>query len=323
MSMRLRDVRLILEQELPHLTPQFRTYGGSAEFTNRTDVRQSLSRLVKVPSLDEVTSKILAEPVFSAQSLMVDGETQVRLQTSLQRLSDQGRAVLSFLFAQLPDAPGGYVTVHLPSEDNDPSKLGKRFESLFLAFERPVQLVFGAPLKVTLVEPGSVLVELGVAIGVIAGVPKVLSFVGTLLTLGSEKARLKQEQAKAEQEVAKIKQEQAKVEQEDLKTKLLATQLRQEELNVRKAELELELVQMKVAKEASDATQELSEPHEVSALIVKAVDEVAELYESKVTFELQSYADPEIQVNFPLDALPLSTNGSREIDMGIKGLLTE
>lgn len=337
--MRLRDILLILEREVPHLTPQFSKPAGVTgfhELTNRHDLTIALTRIAQIPSFARAAKRALENPTLLATSTLVDPASENSLSGQLTQIALRAHAVQVFLSAHLPQAPQGYITVHLPSQDNDPANVSKRFNSLFLAFERPVQLVFGTKIQVTLVEPGSMLVELGVTAGAVA-IAQVMILIGRLLKFGQEfyhlkqdkakaeqeVARVKQEQARADQEVAKAKQEQARTDQELLRTKQLANELRRGELELRKTEAELELAKMRAESEAAELTAQLGETrHEVASSILRSMDEVAGLYESQVTFELQSYAEPEIVVNYPIDALPSHNNQSLP-DSSVKGYLTE
>ncbi len=315
--MRLRDVRLILEQEIPRLSPEFQGYpglSGMVEFTNRFEVQKALAQMVDIPSFERTAKKLLGQPVFSAASGMVDGKVQQGLESGLIDLTQRATSVLIFLKKVLPGEPGGYLTVHLPSDDSELSKVEDRFQSLVLAFERPVQIVYGTTLKVTLVEPGSTLIELGMTgSAVLSGV---LVFMGQLLSLGIKKAKLKQEQAVAERRLIEIGQEQ-------VRTKLLEVELERAQLSKEAAELDLRRLKLSVSTVAETFTAGLDEPHEAAALFTKAVDEIALLHEANVTFELQSNADLEIRRHYPPEALPASSNGSRELDFGVKGLLPE
>lgn len=339
--MRLRDVRLTLEQEIPRLTPDFRGHpgiGGPVEFINRALLHRALERVGRIPSFERTAKKLLEHSTFAEGSVMVDAKGQEELKRLTENLIQRATTVLMFVKEVLPEEPDGYVTVRLPSDDSDLSKVEDRFQSLVLAFERPVQVVYGTTLKVTLVEPGSTLVELGVVGALVA--TQVLTFIGKLLELGIGKAkvaqekakaeqevhRVKQESAKADQEVERVKQERAKTQQEELKAgvmkvEALNRELRAAENRLRQVELQVEAIQLDIERHASESTIALDEPHEAFALVTKAINEVALLHESNVTFELQSNADFEVLSSYPLEALSGSSNGSRMLAPGVKGLL--
>lgn len=338
--MRFRDIRLILEQELPNVSVGAVQIPSthSAEFTNKASATKALRRLALVPSLAQDANHILAQVPFAQESSVHPVGQFGPAQELVARFLAKADAIRVFLVDQLPREPQGYFTVRLPSDYIDPSQLVKRFASLNLAFEQPVKRVFNESVKVTLAEPGSMLIELGLLAG---NVTPILAFLGGLLKLGTEAAKFREAAAKAEAakaEALKKKTEadeararnaeaeaDAEAAKERLKQERLRTQAVERELEIANNELlGIEVIRQRLKFRVDDFAQQftdsLDDATEVIPLLVKAVDEVAELYEENVTFLLQTNASPEAAVHFPPEALP-EADDVHQLGPGVKGLL--
>jgi len=329
--MRLRDIRRLLDANVEQIQAKFDAVNNQhVDFTNRASAREALIAIREVPFLSSTVEGILNDPVFKGDSSLTPSGNHGPIQSAIQCLQTDAKSILGFLWTQVPKDPDGFFTVSFSDSDSSASIVAKRFDSLHRAFEQPVSRVFGEALLVTLVEPGSILVELGVylhaagtAAGVAVSINQILSFVGKLLTLGIEKSKLDQERAKALQELEKVRQENAKAGQEEAKTEQLRLALRQAETATKIAELKAELLALQIEKSATELSGPSKDPNDAAPILRNAIVEIAEMYSARARFMLQLGAPEEVRNNFPPEALPEGKEPQHLREREVKRLLAK
>ncbi len=342
--MRLRDIRNLLKENIDQVPASFEVIHPNStarEFKNRPTVFRTVSNLARIPSLNSWVQQILKHPVFREDSSVLPNGPDGNLQNLTNRLHHQGTAILAFLNDYLDEDPEAYFSVKIPGSVRSPREVADWMNSIQLAFEQPVRHVFNKSLQVTLVEPGTITVELGFvaqAAGVAAGsFAGVMTFLGLLIRLGTEKARreiAEEEAKKAAQEtlqsVEKTKQEQERTKQEVEKTRQaeltteqlrLANDVKRAELRLAEHKLEIEY-EVRLIPMTIPNIESTERANEISNLLKASIDEISKMTKRKGIFLLQLKAPEEVRKEFPQESLPETTNPDL-LEARVKGLLTE
>ncbi|MGE0327297.1 MAG: hypothetical protein AB7K71_40940 [Polyangiaceae bacterium] len=318
--MRLREVRVLLRECVDGLTPDITGVSNDkAEFRNRSVVERALRLVEDVPGLGKAATKLLRDPAFVRGSTVIPQKDVSALSDAVRDIRWKAEHVLEFLEAYLPEDPQEYFAIRLPDSASSQG-LSRSFAELHQAFEQPALRVSKRPVAITLIEPGSVFVEIADVVkdvGTAAAVGYgVMHLLGKLITLGTERAKLRQEDSKVEQESHRVRQEVAKAEQEAAKARQEEAKALQEEhklAQLRAQELELEKQRTALAIQVHETSsqrelrllaREAESPEDAMPVLRNAVEVISDLVGRGASVTLQLSAPQRLRDVFPPGALP-------------------
>lgn len=307
--MLLREAQVLLRTHTSSLTPDLQGLGGSqVNFVNRDGVREAVKALSSIPSLNRLATTALRQEGFQAPTTVIENKAANAIRDALTLLVNACTPVAAFLNAVLSPEPEFYVAVKLPPKDDGATdRVSKALNVIHIALDQPLRRLGYEPLKISLVQPGSVWVEIAAATGAGLGIlGSILTFAITKVKLTQERIRLDAEKAKALQEQAKLEQEKLKVESEQARAEQERLKLALARLETRKREFELkaQIQQLRTDQAISEFIASHAASAETEAALRMGIDETVNFFEQGAEFRLQLDAPPNVSEYFPKEALP-------------------